>query len=178
MNQDIGPMLDGWPYNSNEVTVRKIIGVDGREKIQMRLDLGVLQMETQGRPDAERPHGYESLLEYHQHRLQRHLRQHGGEDGFWMDEEECGEMKQEAMQYYYRYLSSFHLGDYDDVMRDTPTQLSRLRFSARTRAGRKRPYVAGTVPALCDDDANARPRLYRNRRRRFRRRAQCHRRRH
>ncbi len=128
MNQDIGPMLDGWPYNSNEVTVRKIIGVDGREKIQMRLDLGVLQMETQGRPDSERPHGFESLLEYHLDRLKRHRRQHGGDDGFWIDEEECGEMKQEAMQYYYRYLSSFHLGDYDDVMRDTARNLVAFDF--------------------------------------------------
>jgi hypothetical protein len=71
MSEDIALLLHGWDYNANEVTVRKIVGIDGREKIQMRLDLGVLQMETEGRPDGMRPHGRESLLEYHQDRRKR-----------------------------------------------------------------------------------------------------------
>ena len=36
---------------------RKIVGEDGKEKLQVRLDLGLLQMELNGRPDGERPHG-------------------------------------------------------------------------------------------------------------------------
>ncbi|MBV9864217.1 MAG: UvrB/UvrC motif-containing protein [Abitibacteriaceae bacterium] len=123
MSKDIALILGGWEYNANEVTVRKILGIDGREKIQMRLDLGVLQMETDGRPDGKMPHGCDSLLEYCLLRLQRYRDRHGDTEGFEMSSEECADLKQEAMQYYYRYLSLFHLGDYLDVIRDTDHNL-------------------------------------------------------
>lgn len=117
MSKDLSVLLHGWDYNSNEVTVRRVLGIDGREKIQMRLDLGVLQMEPDGRPDGRRPHGYESLLEYHLDRREQFVPK---EDEAWgLNDNECGEIKQEAMQYYYRYLSMFHLGDYWSVLRDT-----------------------------------------------------------
>ena len=120
MNKDIALLLHGWDYNPNEVTVRKVIGVDGIEKIQMRLDLGLLQMELIGRPDGKRPHGEESLLEYLEAR--REVFQRRGED-LQLSADEVSELKQEAMQYYYRYLSLFHLGDYVGVMRDTQRNL-------------------------------------------------------
>ncbi|MBW3635593.1 MAG: UvrB/UvrC motif-containing protein [Armatimonadetes bacterium] len=118
MSKDLAVLLQGWDYNPSEVTVRRVLGTDGREKIQMRLDLGVLQMETQGRPDGRRPHGFESLLEFH---LQQQERADQSVEflDFSLDAEECAELKQEAMQYYYRYLSLFHLGDYWNVIRDT-----------------------------------------------------------
>jgi len=118
MSKDLSALMHGWDYNPSEVTVRRILGADGREKIQMRLDLGVLQMEASGRPDGRRPYGHESLLEYHIDRKER-----AEDEGNWsdwsLDSEECAELKQEAMQYYYRYLSLFHLGDYWNVIRDT-----------------------------------------------------------
>ena len=52
MSKDIAVILNGWDYNPDEVTVRRILGLDGRVKIQMRLDLGILQMEVDGRPDG------------------------------------------------------------------------------------------------------------------------------
>lgn len=123
MSKDLSVMLHGWDYNSNEVTVRKILGADGREKIQMRLDLGVLQMEMSGRPDGKRPYGFESLLEYHLDRKESE-EDEGNWSSWMLDSEECGEIKQEAMQYYYRYLSLFHLGDYWSVIRDTERNIS------------------------------------------------------
>jgi hypothetical protein len=131
MNHDLTPILKGWPYSSNEVTVRKVTGLDGREKIQMRLDLGVLQMEMDGRPDGERPHGFESLFEHHQSRMERHKKRYeSGEldDEFRLSDDDCAELKQEAMQYYYRYLSEFHLGDYAEVLRDTERNLRVFDF--------------------------------------------------
>jgi len=118
MSKDLSVLLHGWDYNPNEVTVRRILGIDGREKIQMRLDLGVLQMEVNGRPDGKRPFGYESLLEYH---LSMQSTSNAVEEvSTWsLNSEACGELKQESMQYYYRYLSLFHLGDYWNVIRDT-----------------------------------------------------------
>ncbi len=122
MSKDLTVLLQGWDYNSNEVTVRRILGVDGREKIQMRLDLGVLQMEVSGRPDGKRPFGHESLLEFHLERREE-AQIEADDSGRWLewsvDGEACADLKQEAMQYYYRYLSMFHLGDYESVIRDT-----------------------------------------------------------
>ncbi len=122
MSKDLTVLLQDWDYNPNEVTARRIQGIDGREKIQMRLDLGVLQMEVTGRPDGKRPFGYESLLEFHQERLEE-AQIEADDSGRWLewslDSDACAHLKQEAMQYYYRYLSMFHLSDYEGVIRDT-----------------------------------------------------------
>lgn len=123
MSKDLALILGNWEYNANEVTVRRVLGVDGREKIQMRLDLGLLQMETEGRPDGKSQHGYDTLLDYYQARLRRYAERHGGEEGYELTSDECNDLRQEAMQYYYRYLSSFHLGDYLSVIRDTDHNL-------------------------------------------------------
>src|ERR1041384_5758639 len=71
MSLDLNTILKDWPYESGTVKVRKITGLDGREKLQLRVDLGVLQMEIIGRPDGRRPHNCESLLEYHRKRAIR-----------------------------------------------------------------------------------------------------------
>jgi len=63
---DLNIILKDWPHENGNIKVRKIAGLDGREKLQLRVDLGVLQMEIAGRPDGRRPHNCESLLEYHQ----------------------------------------------------------------------------------------------------------------
>src|SRR5258708_39549209 len=62
-NKDITPVLKGWDYEPGTINVRKVAGADGSPKLQMRLDLGVLQMEMTGRPDAVRPHGRAWLLD-------------------------------------------------------------------------------------------------------------------
>ena len=128
MSKDLGLIFHGWEHNPNEVTVRRITGLDGRPKIQMRLDLGVLQMEMSGRPDGKRPHGYESLLEYYEDRLRRYSALNGDGNGFELDGDACSEIKQESMQYYYRYLSLFHLGCYREVIRDTDRNLRAFDF--------------------------------------------------
>ena len=57
MSSDIEPIISDWPYRPDEITVRVIEGLDGQRKIQLRLDLGVLQMEFDGRPDI-RSHSF------------------------------------------------------------------------------------------------------------------------
>ena len=51
-SHDLRRILAGWDYEPHQITVRKIAGDDGAIKIQMRLPLGVLQMEVSGRPDG------------------------------------------------------------------------------------------------------------------------------
>ena len=54
MTLDITNALADWEFDPDDVTVRTIEGADGREKIQLRLDLGLMQMEVDGRPDGRR----------------------------------------------------------------------------------------------------------------------------
>jgi len=100
MSLDLHTILKDWPYESGTVKVRKITGLDGREKLQLRVDLGVLQMEITGRPDGRRPHNCESLLEYHRKRA---LRAEQKGEAYELSPEQCAELQQEGIQYYHRY---------------------------------------------------------------------------
>jgi hypothetical protein len=123
-NKDITPVLRGWDYEPGTINVRKVSGLDGSPKLQMRQDLGLLQMEITGRPDGRRPHGYESLLEYFETQLADHRRRHSGsEDGFHLSRNQCQSLRDEAMMYYWRYLSLFVLEDFSGVVRDTARNL-------------------------------------------------------
>ncbi len=147
--KDITPVLRGWEYEPGTINVRKIIGLDGQPKIQMRLDLGLIQMEIQGRPDGLRPHGCESLLEYFEKRLRDHRRKHGTEVGFRLNSPQCQSLREEAQMYYQRYLSLFVLGEYVGVARDTERNLRALDLCGKFAADEQdrlileqyRPYI-------------------------------------
>lgn len=123
MIHDLRSILDGWEYEPGKISVRKIIGRDGREKIQTRVDLGVLQFETNGRPDGLRPNGHDSLLEFFQDRLTDYIAEHGDDDGFTLTPEQCKALRHESHLYYQRYLSLFVLEEYAGVERDTARNL-------------------------------------------------------
>ena len=125
MSLDLNTILKDWPHENGNVKVRKITGLDGREKLQLRVDLGVLQMEVTGRPDGERPHNCESLLEYHQRRA---VRAAGKSEDYKLTPEECAELQQEGIQYYHRYLSLFQVNDFAGVVRDTQRNLDLFTF--------------------------------------------------
>jgi len=121
--KDITPVLKGWDYEPDTINVRKIRGADGQPKLQMRLDLGLLQMELTGRPDGRRPHGRESLLDYFEEELVEHKNRNGTELGFHLTSQQCKELREEAVMYYHRYLSLFVLEDFTGVVRDTARNL-------------------------------------------------------
>jgi UvrB/uvrC motif len=127
MSLDLNTILRDWPHENGNVKVRKIAGLDGREKLQLRVDLGVLQMEMTGRPDGERPHNCESLLEYHQRRA---IRAEEKGEAYELTPEQCAELQQEGIQYYHRYLSLFQINDFAGVMRDTQRNLDLFTFVA------------------------------------------------
>src|SRR5262249_57787132 len=103
MDFDISPLLEHWAYKPGQVVVRKFKGKDGKEKIQLRVDLGLLQMNACGRPDGKQPCGHESLLEHFESRLQKHRAEHGdSDDGFKLTPEDCARLQQEAIQYHHR----------------------------------------------------------------------------
>lgn len=147
---DIAPILRSWEYDAQqEMMVRHIKGADGRMKIQMRLDLGILQMEQEGRPDAKRPHGKESLLDYFERIVEELEQRYGVATEFTLDKDDCYALQQEGIQYYYRYLCFFQLGDYKRAERDTARNLRLFDFVKKYAADKQyieefeqyRPYV-------------------------------------
>jgi hypothetical protein len=116
MKYDIADLLNSWPFDPDEFIARRITARDGSEKIQIRIDMGMLQLDVEGRPDGHRPHGAESLLHNFRAVLPPRNGRHGVTD---LDEDACEDLFQEAWQYYQRYLALFYLEDYAGVERDT-----------------------------------------------------------
>jgi len=119
MDHDIGHLLNNWDFEPDEFLARRIQAEDGSEKIQIRIDMGILQLETAGRPDGTLPFGYSSLLDYHLAQVEANK-----EDDFTFDEGQCEDLFQEAWQFYHRYLSLFYLEDYAGVVEDTEHTLN------------------------------------------------------
>jgi hypothetical protein len=122
MHNDIGPILNKWKYVPTDINVRLIEGKDGKKKIQMRLDLGILQMELDGRPDGEKPHKCDSFLSYFQRKSK------AAKLEFSLTALDCMKLQQEAIQYYHRYLALMRLGDYTRVARDTKRNIQVFDF--------------------------------------------------
>jgi hypothetical protein len=132
MNFDISQLLDQWDFVPGQVVVRRFIGKDGRAKIQLRVDLGVLQMNAHGRPDGKRPFGHPSLFDFQESRLKQHKAEHAGEDeDFCLKAEDCARLQMEALQYHHRYVCLLQLEDFPAVLRDTARNLKVFDFVAR-----------------------------------------------
>ncbi len=138
---DISKILDEWPFDPLTVSARIIEGEDGLKKVQMRIDLGLIQMEYEGRPDGLRPSGYESYLDSYRAVA-------ASEKDFTLDPRQSFNLRQEGMQYYHRYLSLHQLKDYRGVIRDTRHNLDILNFIANyanavenMTSQQHRPYV-------------------------------------
>ena len=204
MERDLTELLNEWPFEPGKINVRLIRGADGEPLIQVRLDLGFLQMRSEGRPDGVSPNGFGSLLEYQEARLDQILQtgvdsppppppgapmgEHldpdaespapqnppeGGaqpenepddpldlepptsfdptdEDGpRFLSPDDCRALREEALQYYHRYVALLVLEDYDGVIRDTTRNMRVLdlcRDHAIEETDRKaleqfRPYI-------------------------------------
>jgi hypothetical protein len=128
VSKDISSILEGWDYDPDNFSVRLILGEDGREKIQLRLDLGLLQMEIDGRPDGQRPHGFDSWLDYYQHQQRAHDVENPDGRPYRLDSTALGRLLREGVQFYHRYLSFWHLGRYELCARDTSRNLKLFAF--------------------------------------------------
>jgi len=131
MNFDISNLLENWDYQPGQIIVRKLTGRDGQQKIQLRVDLGLLQMNAVGRPDGKRPMGHPSLFEYQEGRLKKHMDEHGGDDNFRLKPDDCAKLQLEALQFHHRYICLLELQDYEAVIRDTTRNLAVFNFVAR-----------------------------------------------
>jgi hypothetical protein len=126
MDSDLKPLLNSWPYDPDDC-VRVVSLANGRDVIQVRLPLGIEQYELDGRPDGSLPHGAESALNHYLARLEE-ARKSGAEAGFRLDPDECVELFNEGVLYYYRYLHLFQLKDWPRTVRDTIRNLKLFDF--------------------------------------------------
>tara|TARA_Y100000588_G_scaffold264089_1_gene278842 strand:+ start:421 stop:1203 length:783 start_codon:yes stop_codon:yes gene_type:complete len=128
MSHDITRILGEWEYDPNS-NVREIWGDDGVCKIQVRIDQGafqgILQLNLDGRPDGEKPHGFDFVLDYYCHLCEQ--REGEGEE-FVLDSKACSELFDESARIYGRYAFLLELRDYERVIRDTERNISLFRF--------------------------------------------------
>ena len=123
--QDIDFVLRQWPFQPGVIAARLIRGGDGRELIQMRVEMGLLQMETSGRPDGEHPGGVDTCLDW--------LRELGRVQGkaFALNEEQCMEIDREFAQFYHRRICYLALRQFARAIADADYTLKLMDFVAR-----------------------------------------------
>jgi len=122
--QDIDEILLDWPYQPGTINARLVHAADGREVLQMRIEMGLLQMESINRPDGHRPGGSETYLDYligqslHKDNPRR------------LSEEECIEVDREFMQYYHRRICWLALREFRRAIKDADHTLNLMDLVA------------------------------------------------
>ncbi len=120
--KDIDDLLVDWPYNPGEIMARVVKAADGRDVLQMRIDLGVLQMEVKYRPDGATPHGAKTYYDY----LLSQMPEKG--DDFQLTQQQCGEADREFVQYYHRRICWLALRKFDLAVQDADHTLAFMDF--------------------------------------------------
>ena len=129
MSFDMSHLLEQWDYQPGQVMVRKFKGKDGAQKIQLRVDLGLLQMNAEGRPDGKRPLGHESFYAFCVHKLELHREEHGDEEAFRLKADDCSRLQAEALQFHHRCICQLQLEDYEAAARDSSRNLEVFDFA-------------------------------------------------
>jgi hypothetical protein len=122
---DIDDILEDWRYEPGEVLARIVEAADGREVLQMRVDMGVLQLETTGRPDGAKPRGAETYFDY-----LLSLVIHEG-DNFELTAEQCSEADREFVQFYHRRICWLSLRRFREAAKDADHTLAFMDFVKR-----------------------------------------------
>jgi hypothetical protein len=161
--RDIDRLLEEWAYKPGEVSARLVKAADGRQVLQMRVEMGVLQMEIENRPDGYRPGGADTYLDY-----LLHLSQKAGED-FELSIEQCTAIDREFLQFYHRRICWLALREFHRATDDADHSLAFMDFVRAHSPDDQwtlsheqyRPFVmfhrtqAAALAALEDDGAEA-----------------------
>lgn len=119
--QDIDRAMRGWPFQPGVISARMVKTASGREVIQMRVELGVLQMETADRPDGQEPEGHKTYLSYL-------LAQAEGSSAIDLTEEQCAEIDREFVQFYHRRICWLALREFDRAVADADHTIALMDF--------------------------------------------------
>ncbi len=134
MRRDLDDVIQGWPYDPEpgEILAREIRARDGRTVLQVRIELGVLQLEVAGRPDGLRPHGFTTYLDYLRHCAAVRGKGDAARVSTWkMSNSQCGEADREFIQFNHRREAWLALRRYDPAIRDADHTLALLDFIQR-----------------------------------------------
>lgn len=134
MRRDMDDTMSGWPYEPEpgEVIAREVRARDGRIVVQVRVELGLLQMEVGGRPDGTRPHGFATYLDYLRHRAAGRAEDPKGKaPSLVMSREQCLGADREFVQFYHRREAWLALQRYDRALRDADHTLALMDFVSR-----------------------------------------------
>src|SRR5262245_32683916 len=119
--KDIDELLARWPYEPGEVIAR-LVKANGREVLQMRVDMGILQMEVDGRPDGSTPQGAETYYDY-----LLALLVHEGDD-LVLSQEQCAQADREFVQFYHRRICWLALRKFRRAAKDADHTLALMDF--------------------------------------------------
>lgn len=119
---NLDDLLRDWPYVAGDVSARLVRGSDAREVLQLRIDMGALQLEVNDRPDGARPGGARTYFDY----LRALAIQEG--DGFLLSEEQCSEADREFVQFYQRRICWLSLREFARAVRDADHSLAFMDF--------------------------------------------------
>ncbi len=127
MRRDIDEALRNWPLRTDhqELQAREVKAGDGRMVLQIRVELGILQIETSDRPDGSRPHGHETYLDY---MVTIQDRAAYLEQPWTLSNEDREEADREFVQYYHRRMAWLALHRYDRALRDAEHTLRLMDF--------------------------------------------------
>jgi hypothetical protein len=126
VRQHIDDAVRGWEFKPGTIQARMVEAGDGRQVIQMRVDLGVLQIETSGRPDGNRPHGMPTFFDYL--KQQARVARQADQSSFVLSEEQCQEADREFVQYYHRRVCWLALRNYAKAVADADHTLAFMDF--------------------------------------------------
>jgi tetratricopeptide (TPR) repeat protein len=120
---DLSIITDNWAHDEDNeaANVRKVMGVDGRMKVQVRIRNGLIQWEAEGRPDGKRPYGQDTVLDY-----SRGLIAEGRSGSDVLSPDLLEELVLELFDFYKRSQALFHIGDYDRALSDVAHALAIL----------------------------------------------------
>ncbi|MCA9243196.1 MAG: UvrB/UvrC motif-containing protein [Phycisphaerales bacterium] len=162
MSLDLSEYIDGWDCPRDHIAARLITGRDGSTYAQMRVDLGVLQMALNGRPDGERYHGLPTALDFVQHEMRV---SHDLDASHWR------ELHRELQQFNYRRLALSRLADEALERRDNDLAKSLIAgaisdiegclsaINLLERQSRERPPEFNLAPTFVFNRARLRSRL-------------------
>lgn len=125
MSQDIDSAIRGWDFKPGMVQARLVQAGNSRQVIQLRIDLGLLQIEATGRPDGTRPHGCATYFDYL--RQQARVADRAGQS-FLLSEEQCEEADREFVQFYHRRICWLALRNYGRAIADADHTLAFMDF--------------------------------------------------
>ena len=134
MRRDIDDAMANWPHEPEpgDMIVREVRARDGRSVVQVRVELGIHQMEVEGRPDGSRPHGFDSYLDYLRHKAAgRGLDPSGKSPPWTMTEHQSIEADREFVQFHHRRAAWLALERYDRALADADHTLALMDFVCR-----------------------------------------------